>query len=268
MPIALERCRDIKMKVRVLGCSGGIGGRSQRTTALLVDYDVLIDAGTGVGDLEFDELLRIDHVFVTHAHLDHIAMIPLLVDTVGDARSMPIVVHGSPETLRILRSHIFNWLVWPDFSSIPDRSSPFLRFQEMRVGESARIGGGRQVTMLPALHTVPAAAYELSTDGRSLVFSGDTAYSDALIAAINTIPDLRHLIIETAFPDAQQDLALASRHLCPSLLALFLEKVKAKPEVWITHLKPSRAQTTLQEIADNCGQFKPRALYNGLEIEL
>jgi 3',5'-cyclic-nucleotide phosphodiesterase len=256
------------MKIKVLGCSGGIGGRSQRTTALLVDHDVLIDAGTGVGDLEFEELLRIDHIFVTHAHLDHIAMIPLLVDTVGDARSMPIVVHGSPETLRILRSHIFNWLVWPDFSSIPDRGNPFLRFQEMRVGETARIGAGRQVTMLPALHTVPAVAYQLSEGGRSLVFSGDTAYSDALIAAVNEIPDLRHLIIETAFPDAQQDLALASRHLCPSLLALFLEKVKAKPEVWITHLKPSRAQTTLHEIADNCGQFEPKALYNGLEIEL
>lgn len=256
------------MKVRVLGCSGGIGGRDQRTTALLVDSDVLIDAGTGVGDLEFDELLRIDHIFVTHAHLDHIAMIPLLVDTVGDARSMPIVVHGSPETLRILRSHIFNWLVWPDFSSIPDRSNPFLRFQEMRVGESVRLGGGRQVTMLPALHTVPAVAYQLSGEEGSLVFSGDTAYSEALLAAINEIPDLRYLIIETAFPNEQLDLALASRHLCPSLLALFLEKLQARPELWITHLKPSRAQTTLQEIADSCGQFAPRALYNGLEFTL
>ena len=79
-------------------------------------------------------------------------MIPLLVDTVGEARSMPIVVHGTPETLRILRSHIFNWLVWPDFSSIPDRGNPFLRFQEMRTGESTHVGGGRQIVALPALH--------------------------------------------------------------------------------------------------------------------
>ena len=179
------------------------------------------DAPT-VSDAEFDELLRIDHVFVTHAHLDHIAMIPLLVDTVGEARSMPIVVHDSAETLRILRSHIFNWLVWPDFSSIPDRGNPFLRFQEMRTGESTHIGGGRQIVALPALHTVPAVAYHLKGEGGSLVFSGDTAYSEPLIAAINSIPDLRHLIVETAFPDALHELALASRHLCPSLLALFL----------------------------------------------
>ena len=254
------------MKLRVLGCSGGIGGRDQRTTALLVDDDVLIDAGTGVGDLEFEELVRIDHIFVTHAHLDHIAMIPLLVDTVGEARSMPIVVHATAETLRILRSHIFNWLVWPDFSSIPDRHNPFLCFQEMRVDEVAKLGRGRFMKALPALHTVPAVAYQLSGEGGSLVFSGDTAYSEPLIAAINEIPDLRYLLVETAFPDALHDLALASRHLCPSLLALFLERIKSNPEVWITHLKPSRARTTLEEIAGYCGRFSPKALHNGLEL--
>ncbi|MDD2991069.1 MAG: 3',5'-cyclic-nucleotide phosphodiesterase [Zoogloea sp.] len=256
------------MKVRVLGCSGGIGGRDQRTTALLVDQDVLIDAGTGVGDLEFDELLRIDHIFVTHAHLDHIAMIPLLVDTVGDARAMPLVVHGTPETLRILRSHIFNWLIWPDFSSIPDRQNPFLRFQEMRVGESARLSDGRTIRALPALHTVPAVAYQVSCAGGSLVFSGDTTYSEPLIAAINAIPDLRHLIVETAFPDALQDLALSSRHLCPSLLALFLDRIVSNPEVWITHLKPSRAAATLEEITSYGGRLSPRAIHNGLEFVL
>ena len=68
--------------------------------------------------------------------------------------------------------------------------------------------------------------------------------------------------------DALHDLALASRHLCPSLLAVFLERVTSNPEVWITHLKPSRAQTTLDEILSYCGRFSPRALYNGLELVL
>ncbi|EKE18105.1 MAG: beta-lactamase-like protein, partial [uncultured bacterium] len=38
------------MKLRVLGCSGGIGGRHLRTTSFLVDHDILIDAGTGAAD--------------------------------------------------------------------------------------------------------------------------------------------------------------------------------------------------------------------------
>ena len=38
------------MKVRVLGCSGAIA-KNCRTTSFVLDRDVLIDAGTGVGDL-------------------------------------------------------------------------------------------------------------------------------------------------------------------------------------------------------------------------
>ena len=43
------------MKVKVLGCSGGIGG-NLRTTGFLVDHDILIDAGTGVSDLLMPKL--------------------------------------------------------------------------------------------------------------------------------------------------------------------------------------------------------------------
>ena len=71
------------MRVRVLGCGGGIGGRLMRTTSLLVDHDILIDAGTGLSDLPLDELAAIDHVFITHSHLDHIAALPLMVDAVA-----------------------------------------------------------------------------------------------------------------------------------------------------------------------------------------
>ena len=52
------------MKVRVLGCSGAIA-RDCRTTSFLIDHDVLIDAGTGVGDLTLEEMVQIDHIFVT-----------------------------------------------------------------------------------------------------------------------------------------------------------------------------------------------------------
>ncbi len=51
---------------------------------MLVDDDMLIDAGTGVGDLSLAELTQIDHVFITHSYLDHIACIPFMVDMVGE----------------------------------------------------------------------------------------------------------------------------------------------------------------------------------------
>lgn len=236
------------MKLTVLGCSGGIGGETARTTAFLLDEDVLIDCGTGVGDLELDALRRIDHIFITHSHLDHIASIPLLIDSVGEERGYPVTVYATPETLRILRSHIFNWLIWPDFTSIPDRSNPFLRFQPLKVGESVTLGG-RTVTALPALHTVPAVAYSVDSGDAQLIYTGDTAYCPELIRAINQLPQLRHLIVETAFSDEQRGLAMASRHLCPSMLVAMLEELSGVPDVHITHLKPGQGDRIMAQIA-------------------
>ena len=114
------------MKVRVLGCSGAIA-RDCRTTAFLIDQDTLIDAGTGVGDLTREEMLRIDDVFLTHAHLDHIACLPLMVDTIASGRAgRPLRVHALPHTLAALRQHVFNDLIWPDFTRLPCPDAPLL----------------------------------------------------------------------------------------------------------------------------------------------
>ncbi|MCB1897425.1 MAG: 3',5'-cyclic-nucleotide phosphodiesterase [Zoogloeaceae bacterium] len=254
------------MKLTVLGCSGGIGGAHRRTTAYLVDDDILLDGGSGVGDLDYEDLLRIDHVFVSHAHLDHVAFIPFLVDTVGEERRRPITVYGNAETLRILRSHLFNWLIWPDFSTIPDRSAPFLRYQEVRVGEAIRLGD-RTIRPLPALHTVPALGYCLDSGRGKLVYTGDTTYSEELIEHINRIRDLRYLIVESAFPDAQQGLALASRHMCPSLLSRLLDQVEGDPQVLVTHLKPGKGERIMTEILSYEGRLSPRRLEPGMELE-
>src|SRR5208283_5784260 len=128
------------MKLKILGCSGGIG-RDLRTTSMLLDDDVLIDAGTGVGDLSIDQLKRIDHIFLTHSHLDHVNSIPFLVDTVGWLRSKPITVHAIEPTIKILRDHLFNWKLWPDFAEIPDAHQPFLRYKTIMLGKTAVLDG-------------------------------------------------------------------------------------------------------------------------------
>lgn len=254
------------MKLTVLGCSGGIGGAERRTTAFLVDDDILIDGGSGVGDLSYEELLRIDHIFITHAHLDHVAFIPFLVDTVGDERQRPITLYGSRETLHILRSHLFNWLVWPDFSTIPDRNHPFLRYQEIAVGDAIDLGG-RKIKPIPAHHTVPAIGYALDSGDGHLAFTGDTTYSLDVLAALNQLSDLRHLIIEAAFPDALQGLALASRHLCPSLLAMMLGELTCRPEVYVTHLKPGKGKRIMSEIGAYDVPMPVQRLRQGMVLE-
>jgi ribonuclease BN (tRNA processing enzyme) len=255
------------MKIRVLGCSGGIGG-SLRTTSFLVDDDVLLDAGTGVGDLSLESLAKIDHIFVSHSHLDHVTSIPFLVDTVCWMRGSPIVVYGIKEVLDILRAHLFNWKIWPDFTQIPDADNPFMVYREIRVGETVELKGGRRFTAIPANHTVPAVGYVIDNGRNALVFSGDTSTNDALWKVVNKTQNLKYLIIETAFSNKERDIAIASRHLCPQMLAEELEKMQAMPQVFITHLKPGEGALTMKEVSEAAGRWRPRMLENNQEFSL
>jgi len=249
------------MRVRVLGCSGGIGGRHLRTTSLLVDQDILIDAGTGVEELSLAELKVIDAVFLTHSHLDHIATLPMLVDTVGEFRERPLTIYATEPTIRILQEHIFNWKIWPDFTEIPSVESPFMHFRPITLGETLVLGE-RRITVLPAVHTVPAVGYLLDSGRTSLAFTGDTGENPALWSELNAVENLRHLIIETAFPDSQKRLALASKHLCPEMLASELSHLKCPVDVYVTHLKPGRIEETMLEIEEVAAAYSPRMLQN------
>jgi len=256
------------LTIRILGCSGGIGGRHLRTTAMLVGRHVLVDAGTGVSDLSLPELAAIDHVFVTHSHLDHVCSIPLMVDSVGQMRNRPLVVHALPATIEILRNHVFNWAVWPDFTQIPSATEPYLRFEPVHLGVPVDLQGGCTITPVPAVHVVPAVGYHIDSGAASLVFTGDTAANDALWPIVNRIANLRHLIIECAFNNRERDLAMVSKHLCPDTLAEELARLERTAEVHVTHLKPGEIELTMQEIEECAGQYKVKLLQNGQSLEL
>ncbi len=254
------------MRLRVLGCSGGIGGRHLRTTCFLIDSDVLIDAGTGVGDLSLAELSIIDHIFISHSHLDHVASIPFMVDTVGGMRTKPILVHATRATIEILKNHLFNWAIWPDFTEIPTPEAPFLRYEEIELGRTITLSG-REITPIPAIHTVPAVGFHLDSGASSLVFSGDTGPNDALWRFVNHVRNLKFLIIETAFSNKERKLADMAKHLCPETLAEELAKLERSVDIYITHLKPGEIELTMQEIEECAGAFRPRMLQNNLVLE-
>jgi ribonuclease BN (tRNA processing enzyme) len=254
------------MKVRILGCSGGIGGRHLRTTSMLVDHDILIDAGTGVADLSLAELAMIDHVFITHSHLDHIASLPLMIDSIADMRDKPVTVYATDATLEILRNHIFNWAIWPDFSEISIREAAVMKYRAIRVGENICFGE-RRITAVPAEHTVPAVGYHLDSGSGSLVFTGDTTINDAFWPVINKIANLRYLIIETAFSNQEKRLATMSKHLCPSMLGEELARLERTAKIYISHLKPGQIELIMSEIEECAGDFNPKMLQNNKVFE-
>ena len=257
------------LQIRVLGCSGSIAAGS-RTTSFLLGADVLIDAGTGVGDLTLEEMVAIDHVFVTHSHLDHILSIGLLADSVTRRRHAagrpPIQVRALPATLTALREHIFNGVIWPDFSRLPDPAHPVLKFSPLETGDTLSVAGLR-IEVLPARHTVPAVGYAVHGPSGAWVFTGDTGRNPALWARL---ADMRvaSLVIETAFRDDELALARLSQHLCPSELREELAQLKAPADVYITHIKPGEVEAVMSEIGAQGSPHRIHTLATGQRMHL
>jgi len=256
------------MQIRVLGCSGSIAAGS-RTTSFLVDDNILIDAGTGVGDLTLDEMVCIDHIVVSHSHLDHVLAIGLLADSVTRrrhaARRPPVQVHALAATIAALRLHVFNGVIWPDFTRLPEVAHPVLQFNAVDVGQVLDLHT-RRVEVLPASHTVPAVGYAVlgsQAGSGAWVFTGDTGPNPALWERLAMLP-MAALVIETAFGDDESALASISRHLCPAQLERELACLATPVDVYITHIKPGEVHAVMSEIgAQIGGRHRISALTSG-----
>jgi ribonuclease BN (tRNA processing enzyme) len=254
------------MELRILGCSGGIGA-ALCTTSLLVDEDILIDGGTGISELTLDEMAAVRHIFVTHSHLDHIAGIPMLIDSVFDRIEEPVVLHARAETLQALQEHIFNWQVWPDFSCLPSRERPVLRFEVMLPGEKIRVGA-RSVEMIAVNHVIPAAGYRVQNGVGSFAFSGDTTSNDGFWEALNSHENLDLLIVESAFADEDCELSDKAFHYCPRLLAGDLKKLRHRPDLYLTHMKPGAEDTIVEQCRNHIDDLQVRRLCGGDRFKL
>ena len=251
------------MKVRVLGCSGAIA-KDCRTTSFLIDADLLVDAGTGVGDLTLSQMRSIDNVLLTHSHLDHVAALPLMVDAIAAQRKQPLKIHALAGTIAALKAHIFNNVIWPDFTCIPTPQDPFISFHEIRIGQTLQFGD-KLVEVLPAVHTVPAVGYAVTAGNGCWVFTGDTERNPALWERVNQL-NVAMLVIETAFSNREKDLARRSLHLSPTVLAKELDciaKGKNYP-IYITHTKPAETEQIMEEIQrfDQTQPFGPNVTHD------
>ena len=233
--------------LRLLGCSGGIGGTGRRTTCYGLDDTVLIDAGTGAGELSLEHMARIDHIVLTHAHLDHIACLPLLLDSVAASRETPLQIWALPAVIDILRAHVFNDQIWPDFTKIPNEIHPFVELNTLPVGVPLEIAGLR-FTPLPGRHGIPACGYRVQKGQVALAFSGDTVDCPAFWEAIAGDRALAAVIIECSYPIQMAEMAALSMHLDVSTVARRLAALPDNVASIVVHRKPGMEEEIAQQL--------------------
>ena len=215
---------------------------------MLIDDDVLIDAGTGIGDLVLSDLRSIRHVFLTHAHLDHIAGLPMLADAVFDQDNQrPLTVYAREETLRALQDHLFNDVIWPDFARLPAPENPMLRYRVCSPGDTVTIDH-RDFYAVDVMHSVPSLGFTVQNSGGAFAVSGDTKSNETLWPVLNACDDLKVLVIEVSFPDEMENLATEAGHYCPRTLTQDLERLRHEPEIWLTGMKPGEESRILDQV--------------------
>jgi len=238
------------MKIKVIGCSGA-QFPGHKAPSFLLDDEIIFDAGSFTGVLDEKAQLRIKHIFITHAHLDHIMSIPFLADNIIVSKQQnKVSLYSIPPVLKMIKEHLFNSALWPDFTIIPKPDDAILNLVKLSAGKSIRVNS-YTITPYEVNHTVPAVGY-LVQDGRGkrFFYTGDTGPSAKTWEKLSN-KKMNCLIIDVSFPNSLSGMALRSGHLTPELLIKEMAKMQQKPEkVCITHLKPQYFRAIKEELKD------------------
>ena len=188
------------MQVQTLGTSG-FHPTARRHTAcvLLPEIGVVFDCGTGAfrlpGQLKTADL----HIFLSHAHLDHVCGLTFLLPPIMDGSIATATVHGNARTLATVQDHLFADALFP--VRIP--------FKFVELSGPVTLPDGSRLTYRPQEHPGGSLGYRIDWPDRSLAYITDTT-ADGGDAAF--VRDVDLLIHECNFTDELADLARRTGH--------------------------------------------------------
>lgn len=257
------------MKLQMLPSTfdeNGRASRRQHLSCLIVDGSVSIDAGSLAIAAGESHREKVRDIVLSHAHLDHIAGLPLFVDDLFAVLKEPVRVHATREVIEVLERDVFNWSVYPRFSELQNDFGRVMEYVPFEPGREFAVGHLR-LTPVGVNHKVPAVGFHVS-DGRSgFVTTGDTAKLDGFWDWVNGLDKLDAVLIECAFPNELSGLAGISHHLTPDGLAAELAKLEASCRVFVINIKPMYFEAVEREIA-GLGIANVEILEVGAEIEI
>lgn len=226
----------------------GTASVRQHFSCILVNDRIAVDAGSLGNAATASERSEIRDVVLTHAHLDHIAGLPLFIDDLFPVLTEPVRVHATRDVINVLEQHIFNWQVYPRFSELTNRYGSVIEYREI---EDGREFGIRDLRFTPVAvnHKVPSTGFLVSDGGSQIAISGDTAEMDGFWDVVNALEEIDALLIECAFPNEFDELSSISHHLTPKKLETELAKFKHDNcPIYVINIKPAYREAVVNEL--------------------
>jgi cAMP phosphodiesterase len=235
------------MKIRILGCYG-TELLDYNATSFLINETILIDAGTIASALTIEEQLKIRSILLSHSHFDHVKGLFFLADSILEGFSTTVNIFSTAGILDILKAHYFNDLLSPDFTSIPDKKKPLMKFNPIVPSRGFEVNG-LMVNAFKANHVVESVGYKLQDGNGAILYSGDTGATPWIWKEAREQKGLKAIFVETSFPNRLSGLARLTGHLTPSMLEEELKKIgNLDVPIFIFHMKPQYLETLTAEI--------------------
>lgn len=242
------------MRIDILGCSGSVA-KGYNTTSFLINDTVLIDAGSAASELSETSLAKIQHILLTHPHIDHIKELPFILDPILHKDAQGVHVWGSKETMEAIRMHIFNGSIWPDLQEIAVDNTA-LTFAPIP-SDTFSIAN-LEICPIPVDHIPGSLAYAIAENGKYILVSGDTGYFQELFDfAASFGKDLQAFFIEASFPNHLNNIARISKHLTPALVKKGIEgRIPPSCKVIVYHLKPNHFTEIIADLSPQIEYIK------------
>ncbi len=237
------------MELRIVGCHGGETPK-HRTSAFVLDDRLAIDAGSLTRGMELEAQIRLEACLISHAHLDHMRDLATIADNRFQADCEPLIVGATRATIDALKKHFFNNYIWPDFTELPNKERPAIRFLELEHEKPIELAG-YTVRAVEVAHTIETSGFIIETASGAIGYSGDTGPTDRLWELLDQTPNLKALLVETSFPNHEQGLATISGHHTPQTVAQDLKKLSKSQDIatLLYHIKPVFQRQVEQECA-------------------
>ena len=239
------------MKFQLLPSTFDENGRfslRQHLACFVIDDCVAVDAGSLAMSVTDKQKNNIRDIILTHAHLDHIAGLPLFIDDLFACLKTPVCVYASAQVIEVLERDVFNWSVYPRFSELENEFGAVLRYSPFKIGSEFNVRHLRAKS-IEVNHKVPSVGFVIGDGTTTIAVSGDTTKTDKFWEVVNNEKKMDAVLIECAFPDEMEQLAESSHHLTPKSLRSQIENLTHNDcPIYIINLKPMYREKIICEI--------------------